>query len=271
MLAKISKYHYVFKTSIMDAMVYIVDFFGRSGFFAFIMGVYLLLWKSIYSGNSAATGQNTIEGFTITMMIWYLVMTEIVTLSDTNYYEEVSSDIKTGNIAYLLNKPYHYITYSFFNNMGKILVRMLVNTIVGASVALIFVGPLVGVKLYSLPFVAIGLLFGVFINFFINFSLALSAFWFEENAPFRWIFQKLVFTLGGMLLPLDLFPDWIRNISINLPFAYITYAPAKLFVDFSFENFGNLMIGQGIYLIVSILICYLVYQKGVKRLNVNGG
>lgn len=267
MNAKVVKYHFVFKTSIMDSMVYMMDFFGRSGFFAFIMGIYLLLWKSIYSSG----GQEIIQGFSLNMMIWYLVMTEIVTLSTTNYYKEVSRDIKTGNIAYMLNKPYNYVTYSFFNNMGKILVRMFVNVAVGVSVALIFVGPLIGIELYSIPFVLISLLLGISINYFINFALALTAFWVEENMPFRWIFQKLVFTLGGMLLPLDLFPKWLGDISKYLPFAYITYAPGKLFVDFSFNYLVSILFGQLIYLMIAVIICYRVYRKGVKELNVNGG
>ena len=267
MNAKIAKYHFVFKTSVMDAMVYVVDFFGRSGFFAFIMGIYLLLWTLIYRGS----GEQLIEGFSLKMMIWYLVMTEIVTLSTTNYYQEVSIDIKSGNIAYLLNKPYHYINYCFANNMGKILVRMFVNTVVGSLVAIIFVGPLLSVKLYQLPFVFITLFLGICINYFINFSLALSAFWVEENNAFRLIFQKLVFTLGGMLLPLDLFPKWLASLSKVLPFSFITYAPGKLFVDFSFLSFIQVFTWQIGYLIISVVICFLVYRKGVKNLNVNGG
>lgn len=264
---KIAKYHYVFKTSIMDALVYVVDFFGSSGFFAFIMGIYLLLWKSIYSGG----GYELIDGFSLKMMIWYLVMTEIVTLSTTNYYQEVSTDIKTGNIAYLLNKPYHYVTYCFSNNMGKIIVKMFVNIVVGSLVAIIFVGPLIQMRLYQLAFLFISLLFGICINYFINFALALSAFWVEENVAFRWIFQKLVFTLGGMLLPLDFFPKWLGDISKLLPFSYITYAPGKLFVKFSFEYFITVFVWQSFYLVLSILLCFVVYKKGVKGLNVNGG
>ncbi len=266
MVAKLNKYVYVFKTSLMDAMVYVVDFFGRSGFFAFIIGIYLLLWKAIYSN-----GNGVISGFTINMMIWYLVLTEVVTLSTTNYYQEVSDDIKTGNIAYLLNKPYHYVTYSFYNNMGKIMVRMLVNIVVGFIVGMVFVGPLKGFNLYMIPFVFICLLLGMFINYFINFALALSAFWVEENLPFRWIYQKLIFTLGGMLLPLDLFPNWLQGISKKLPFAYVTYGPAKLFVDFSYNHFTTLILGQLIYLAIVVAICYGVYKKGVSKLNVNGG
>ncbi len=265
-MAKVSKYGYVFKTSMMDAMVYLLDFFGRSGFFAFILGVYLLLWKNIYG-----SGDGVIEGFTLSMMIWYLVMTEIVTLSTSNYYKEVARDVKSGNIAYLLNKPYDYILYSYANNMGKISIRFFVNIVVGVGVGILLVGLPGWIDIWSLPFIILSIIMGITINFFVNFSLALTAFWVEENSAFQWIYQKLVFTLGGMLLPLELFPHWIEGFSKHLPFAYITYYPGKLFVDFSRDLFVQVFLGQLIYLFIAIFMCYMVYRKGVKGLNVNGG
>ena len=33
-----------------------------------------------------------------------------------------------------------------------------------------------------------------------------------------------------MLIPLDFFPAWLRNVSLILPFNYMMYAPARLFV-----------------------------------------
>lgn len=167
-----------------------------------------MLWRTIYS-----KGDGVIEGFNLNMMIWYLVLTEIITLSTTDYYQEVSSDIKTGNVAYLLNKPYHYVTYCFANNMGKVLFRMAINCLVGIGIGLLFVGKLVTFELYMVPFVFVALVLGTIINYFINFALAMTAFWVEENIAFRWIYQKLVFTLGGMLLPLDLFPKGLEQVS----------------------------------------------------------
>ena len=74
-----------------------------------------------------------------------------------------------------------------------------------------------------------------------------------------------------MLLPLDFFPKWLGDISKKLPFSYITYAPGKLFVDFSLGYFMSVFIWQIFYLVLSVVICFVVYQKGVKKLNVNGG
>lgn len=250
----------------MDGLVYIVDFLGRSGFFVIIMLVYLLLWQAIYGGD-----HQVIEGYSLKAMIWYLIITEIVTLSTTNYYEEVSNAVKTGEIAYLLNKPYHYVLYAFSDHMGKISLRLMVNTVMGILIGFILVGSLATIKWWHLPFAFLGIVFGILINYFMNLALAMTAFWVEENVPFRWIFQKLVFTLGGMLLPLELFPAWLRGISEKLPFAYITYAPAKMTVAFDGGGFARMFMVQTAYLVLALTICFLIYKKGVKQLNVNGG
>ena len=47
--------------------------------------------------------------------------------------------------------------------------------------------------------------------------------------------------------------------------------PAKLFVDFSWNNAISIIIAQLIYLAIAYLMCYLLYKKGVKKINVNGG
>lgn len=263
---KMDKYGSIFRVSVMDALVYIADFIGTAGFFAFITGVYLILWKTIYS-----QGSSRIDGFNLNMMIWYLIITEMITLSTSNYYQQVSEEIKTGNVAYLLNKPYNYVLYSFSNNMGKVMFRFGLNVVVGTVIGLVFVGVPENFSWWVIPTVAAALMMGLFLNYFINFTLALSAFWVEENMAFRWIYQKLVFTLGGMLLPLDLFPEWLEGISKVLPFAFITYGPAKLFVDFEADALVRLLLGQGIYLTTAVVVCFLVYRKGVKALNVNGG
>src|SRR3989344_699666 len=75
-------------------------------------------------------------------------------------------------------------------------------------------------------------------NFFYKFIVVgFVAFWLEETSAIFWIYQKSIFILGGMLLPLDIYPDWIKGWIINLPFAYMVYKPAKLMIQFNFNDF----------------------------------
>jgi ABC-2 type transport system permease protein len=101
--------------------------------------------------------------------------------------------------------------------------------------------------------------------------IGLAAFVVEEVAAFDWIYQKLLFILGGMLMPLDFFPDWLRSISLATPFAYTTYGPARLFVEPGIERFAFLLLGQVIWLAVLGILVTMVYRRGARWLAINGG
>lgn len=264
----LNKYYQIAKTSISSNIVYFWDFFGRNVFFVFIMFIYLMLWNAIYSQKGEET---PLGGLTLNGMIWYLVVTELVTLSKSNIFNQINEDVKGGAIAYQLNKPYSYIGYCFSNSFGETFTKLVTNTIAGIIVGLLFVGALKGFSIGSLPFIILSLGAGCCLNFFIYMSLALTSFWMEENSAFFWIYNKLVFTLGGMLLPLDMFPKWLQGISRYLPFAYVTYTPARLAVDFSIRRFAQGFSIQLAYIGAFVLISALLYRRGVRNVNVNGG
>lgn len=266
-MKQISKYGQVTRITMSNSLVYFWNFVSKNLFFVFILFVYLMLWKTIYGQKS----EGTIAGLSLNAMIWYLITTELVTLSRTDIHSQINEDVKTGSIAYLLNKPYNYILYCFSYFMGEIGVKLVSNSLVGLAIGFVYVGPLRGFNFLHLPFIILSLLVGCTINFFIYICLALTTFWLEENNAFFWIYSKLVFTLGGMLIPLELFPGWLQNISKYLPFAYVTYVPAKLAVSFSFSSFISQFSIQMVYLAVFFLLAMGIYRKGVRNLNVNGG
>jgi ABC-2 type transport system permease protein len=225
-----------------------------------------MLWKNIYGQKG-----ESLAGLTINKMIWYLVVTELITLSRTDLHSQVNEDVKTGNIAYLLNKPYNYVLYCFSYFLGEIGTKLLTNGIAGLAIGLIYVGALEDFKFVHFPFILLSIIAGCVIHFFIYITLALTSFWFEENSAFFWIYSKLVFTLGGMLMPIELFPNWLQSVSKYMPFAYVTYVPAKLAVNFSFMNFYKQFLLQLVYIVVFFILAMALYRKGAKNLNVNGG
>ena len=68
-----------------------------------------------------------------------------------------------------------------------------------------------------------------------------------------------------------MFPEFLQPIIKLTPIYVITYGPAKLIIDFSLKNFVSILIAQIIYLIITVGLVVLLYEKGVKKLNVNGG
>ncbi|MCI0476655.1 MAG: ABC-2 family transporter protein, partial [Anaerolineales bacterium] len=123
----------------------------------------------------------------------------------------------------------------------------------------------------GIPFTLIAIVLAWLIDSCMTAAIGLAAFVTEDVAAFDWIYSKFILILGGVLIPLDFFPDGLRNIVQALPFAYTAYAPARFFVSPDLSRFAMLMLGQVTWLVVLITALTLLYRKGVSRLTINGG
>jgi ABC-type glutathione transport system ATPase component len=61
-----------------------------------------------------------------------------------------------------------------------------------------------------------GILLAMTLNFCVQGMIGLCAFITEDVQSFQIIYQKFLFILGGMLIPLDFFPGWLRDVSLIL-------------------------------------------------------
>lgn len=77
--------------------------------------------------------------------------------------------------------------------------------------------------------------------------------------------------LIGTMFPIEMFPQYLRPIIKCTPIYVVTYGPAKLLINFSLQNFVQISLAQIIYLFVATTLTLILYEKGVKKLNVNGG
>lgn len=68
-----------------------------------------------------------------------------------------------------------------------------------------------------------------------------------------------------------MFPEILRPIIKCTPIFVVTYGPARLIINFTFSQFAKILIAQILYLVVSISLLIILYEKGVKKVNVNGG
>lgn len=260
-----TKYWAVFRTQLQNSFAYPLDLLARSVLIVLFMWVFVHLWRVTYS----ATGQDSIAGLTFQDTLWYLLMAEAVVLSKSDLSRGISDAVKDGSIAYLLNKPFNFIVYQFAMGLGDSALAFVSNTLIGSALVWWLVGP--PPAALGWPLVLVAVVLAWLLDFCFSAMIGLAAFLAEEVSAFRWVYQKLVFILGGLLIPLDFFPEWLRTIALRLPFAWTLYGPARLFVDPTWERFVNVMMAQGIWLLALGGLLALFYRWAVARLTINGG
>jgi len=260
----VGKYFTILRISLQNAFVYRSNAIGGLLFYSLFIFVFFNLWRAIYQGGEVA-------GYTLSQMVWYLCVTELIVFGcRSSVFSQMNEDVKSGSIAYQLNRPYHYIVYQFFNALGGMMFNLVIYGMMAIILGLVMVGPIPGFRFSLLPFGLFSAMLGMIINFFFMMLLGLTAFRLEENTAFFLIYQKLVFMLG-MFIPLEFLPKWLQNISLRLPFSYVAWAPARLIVAFSWELFWQVVPMQLLWLVVSIALSAGMYRYGVRGIQAHGG
>jgi ABC-2 type transport system permease protein len=259
------KYFGIFKINLLNSLAYPAELVTRSLMIVLFMWVFYQLWHVTF----AASGADVINGLTLRDTMWYLLLAETLELGRPRQARVISQQVKDGSIAYLLNKPYDFLLYQLSSGLGESLPRMGMLFVLGGALVWAMAGP--PPDLVNWPLALLALAGAWLLHFCVNALIGLSAFAVEEVAPFEWIYQKFVFILGGMLIPLDFYPAWLQTVAKSLPFAYMMYGPCRLFVRPELQIFIQISIGQVFWLMVFGGILILAFSRGMRRLAINGG
>lgn len=261
------KYMYIYKSELMSTLQYILNILFRIINFILLIFIFMNLWNYIYDNPN-----ELINGYSKSQMIWYIIITEIIwgATDGRRYCRRISDDVRGGNIAYMINKPYSYIGYAISSHLGETTIKTVIAIVVGFTLGGIF---LKNFPVISIPAIIIFILSGILailINSLLVTFIGLISFIIEDSNPIFWLYSKMILVLG-VLFPIEYFPGILAQIMRYSPIYVTCYGPAKLFVDFSWSAAITILISQIIYLWIAWAMCYAIYRKGVKKLNVTGG
>jgi ABC-2 type transport system permease protein len=232
--------------------------------------VLVFILSELWNTTFALRGARVLSGFSINDLIWYLVIAETIAMSVPNLTRRIDQEVRSGQLAYLLGRPCSYVLYNFAHYLGERLVRLCMNGIVGAVLALLVAGlphfTWMGVLAWPLV-----LFLALCIDFIAYFSIGLLAFWTEETQSFNLVFSRLTLVLGGVLAPLEIFPQPLRSIAQALPFSAILYGPSRTLVHFEWDRFAWLLVQQTSMIAIGSLILLGMYGIALRRVNINGG
>lgn len=263
------KYLSIFKTSFKQETKTIADSLTAIGSFAVIIYIFKMLWDFIYGENGGGT---LINGYSVDMMIWYMIMAEILmySVNARRVTRVFGNDIKSGKIAYQLNKPYNYYAYQVSSQTATFLWKLIFLLPTGIVMGLILLEPIPNFRAYYVVPILISLLLAVFLTCIIYGTIGLLSFWIEEATPFTWIVQKFQMLLG-LFFPPEFFPTWVQPIINYSPIYAMMSGPCKLLANFSWNVFLRTSISQVVYISIFLLIGLLLYKIGTKKVNIHGG
>jgi ABC-2 type transport system permease protein len=234
----------------------------RLGFYAVVASVVATLWRA-----AAASHGGSIAGYTGHQLTWYIITSEAAIIAvEVRLIEDIGNDIVSGSVVVEMLRPVSVVWLRIATEFGRSLPRLLACVAVGTVLATIFAGPPASIG--ALVVAAPALVLAVACNIVAQHAFAAAAFWVRDARSTWFLYQKLVFILGGMLLPLQFLPGALHAFALALPFVAMAYVPARL-ASGHFEP--QLLAVQCVWLFVLAVSTTIVFTAGEKRLQVAGG
>lgn len=261
------KYAVIYRSVLMENLQYAANI--AMGFISFliIIFVFISLWDYMY-----ASPDDLIAGYTKEQMIWYVMITEMIWFGarSATITRQAAADIRGGNIAYLVNKPYRYPLYVLAKYTGEWNIQLPMYAMATAVIGLTMVGRIPNFHVTTLLLAVPCVLLGVTIHGVLKLCISMFSFWIEDSNPFQWLYDKLILVVGT-IFPIEIFPAALQPVIKLTPIYTVCYGPAKLIVDFSMEKYLEILLVQMVYLGAGCGILFLLYEKGGRKLYVNGG
>jgi ABC-2 type transport system permease protein len=260
-----------FLASLIERMVYRLDFLLGTVLRFLPMVTTILLWQAIYTGS----GRKELGNFTLREMIAYLLLVHISRMfsSMPGLAARIAQDIRDGNLKKYLLQPINMIAYLLSYRIAH-KVAYIATSIVPYAL-LFFLCRSFFDGWPSLPVLcayAVSLLLGFLIGFFFEAGIGMIGFWFLEVTSFLYVINTLNFFVSGHMFPLDLLPPFWAGLLKSLPFQYLAYFPAAVFLGKIHGRelaWGLLM--EAAWALTFILATCGLYRLGLRRYSAYGG
>jgi ABC-2 type transport system permease protein len=233
------------------------EVFVRSSFFLVILYIFSKLWQA----TAGVADQQ--------LMVWYLSVTELIVLSIPLVQVDIEDDIRSGDIVYQVLKPISYLWLKISDSIGAFLFRF--TLLMG--IAIPFCTYLSGFtpSFFILASAYLAAFFAGLVFILFHTSIGLLAFRLQDSTSIFWVWQRCSFLFGGLVIPLEFYPSYLKAASYFLPFASLLYGPARLVLEFNIENvlvtLGGLIFWGG----AGLFLSKRLYVLMLRSLKINGG
>ncbi len=224
--------------------------------------VLMLFWRGAV-GNRATVGGWTIDQ----IQSYYLIMIfALVFLMHSVEDIIAKKDIKEGNLAHFLLKPYSFLLLRLHSEAPWRLVQGFYGLI-----AIITLPPLMqfSIKISSDPFMMFAAILAsvlaYFISFFYKTIIAFLAFWMTDIHAIVEIQEIFALLFTGVIMPLTFMPSSIQTIAHFTPLPYIIYYPVTILLGMHDVDMIIKIIGSQLLWIVGLVLVYkFMWSRGLR-------
>jgi ABC-2 type transport system permease protein len=184
---------------------------------------------------------------------------------------DLDSDIRHGEMSFKLLKPLNPIVHYIAQSLSAKPLRLAVLAPLVAGVGWFVPGVRFETRLLPLLLLTVAIAGTWALLFFIQYTNGLLSFWITQAIGINDMWFGVFSLFSGYLIPLDLFPQALRNALYALPFRYMMSFPIEIFTGrlAHFEILRGLGL-QWMWVALFYAMCRLVWARGLKKYSAVG-
>jgi len=248
---------------------YKTSFIYRSNVWLQILGVIILIAIQFFLWTSTMQEENTTIIYSILI---YTIFSRIFVfiLPGARTIKFISDKILTGKIIMELIKPIRLSVITFFNELGFLIFNFLFLVLPSMVIIfLIFDISILNLHFLNLEFV-ISFFFSFILSFLISYCIGTLSIWIGNIWGVNELYNALMIVFGGSLLPLSLYPEFLKNIALFLPFQCIYFTPLAYFSGITSIS-GNPILIQFMWILIFLLIMNFLTKMVNRKVAYMGG
>lgn len=225
------------------------------------------LWTAIYQGRDQVVGRSAAEMTTYVVVAWV-----ITTFYGTRVDQTLSARFREGLIAVDLLRPWDLHLHHYFRDLGRAGVALVLTTLP----LFLWTGTLLGLRgprhWWTLPVFALSLLLAHAISFGFAWLVGIASFRLRNAAGLAHLKATIISVFSGSLIPLDLYPGFLRPLVLALPFQGMSHTPANLFTErIPLEHLWQPLAVQAAWAVGLFLLGRWAFRGALRAVVVQGG
>ena len=205
-------------------------------------------------------------------MIQYAVFSMLISiLINNSATSNIEKRISSGQVSIDFIRPVGFALQITCSEIANVLFNFLFTFIPMGIISIL----IVGIKVFKISHVGwfiLTLVNSIVLFYLINYMIGLLSIWFITIWPLNQVLDGVIKLISGALIPLWFLPKTIYTIASFLPFRLIYYFPITICLGKTdtHEMFEGIAI-QYIWILILFVICVVIWNRGSKKLTVQGG
>lgn len=229
--------------------------------------IFPFVWLVIYGAQSSINGFHRAD-----IVTYYIIIAVVNTMAASHIADDLKEEIMKGGLNTTLVRPVNYFLYKTTKELSyRVMYFMLISPLI-VTLSLLFHKYLIFPQtLLGWLFFLISLITSFALSHALQFLVGFMAFWLGETSALEQVRITMEKVFSGEIAPLVFFPFLVQSVALFLPFKYLSYFPAQIYLNqigtkeilINFAILSSWLLG--LYTVI-----FLIWQKGLRQYDGSG-